>query len=153
MTSFEEVYKLFLNTISSDYRITNLFLENPEIAEDLLYTWLIKSVATFQLNSEIKLEEFFNPQEKTFGQLLTITEMTILSNLMILEWQKWNINNITQMNTVLNDLDYKRHSESANLRAKQEYFDDFRETVYHDISQYNLKKIPFAEWAAGNYGI
>ena len=46
-TKFDEIYKLFLNGISNDYRIKKMFEENIEVAEDMLLTWLTKAVTYF----------------------------------------------------------------------------------------------------------
>ena len=37
-TDFDEIYKLFLNSISNDYRIKQMFSRNLEVAEDMLLT-------------------------------------------------------------------------------------------------------------------
>lgn len=46
-TKFDEIYKLFLNSISNDYRIKQMFINDAEVAEDMLTTWLIKAISYF----------------------------------------------------------------------------------------------------------
>lgn len=147
-TKFDEIYKIFLGTISSDFRIRRMFLENQEVAEDMLENWLTKAVTLF-IDCSKNLEEIFNVETKSFDVKLTLTEKTILADLMLLVWMDWNINNITQMNLSLQDSDFNRHVETQNLRGKVAYANEWRERVYHQISEYTCKNITISEWATG----
>ena len=80
---------------------------------------------------------------------MTLTEKVILADLMLLVWMDWNINNITQMNLSLQDSDFNRHAETQNLRGKVTCANEWREKVYHQISEYTHKDITIADWAMG----
>lgn len=147
-TSFDEIYKLFLNGISNDYRIKKMFLKDTAIAEDMLSTWLSRAV-TYFTDCLQDLENNFDMEAKQFTLSLTLTEKVILADLMLLAWMDWNINNITQMNLSLQDSDFNRHAETQNLRGKVAYANEWRERVYHQISEYTHKDITIAEWATG----
>lgn len=147
-TKFQEIYKLFLNHISNDYRIKKMFNENKDVAEDMLQTWLVKAIVMFP-DCLQDLENNFNEGKKTFTVGLTLTEKVILADLMVLVWMEWNINNITQMNLSLQDSDFNRHAESQNLSGKVEYANKWREQVYHKMSEYTQKDIPISQWATG----
>lgn len=147
-TKFDEIYKIFLNGISNDYRIKQMFGKDEELANDMLSTWLAKAVAYFTDCSQ-DLEDNFDMDNGTFTLSLSLTEKIILADLMLLVWMDWNINNITQMNLSLQDSDFNRHAETQNLRGKVACANEWRERVYHQISEYTHKDITIADWATG----
>ena len=147
-TEFGEIYKLFLNSISNDYRIKQMFANDAEVAEDMLTTWLIKAISYFTDCSQ-DLENNCDIDKQIFTLNLTLTEKVILADLMLLVWMDWNINNITQMNLSLQDGDFNRHAEIQNLRGKVSYANEWREKVFHQISEYTHKDITIADWATG----
>ena len=147
-TDFDEIYKLFLNSISNDYRIKQMFSKNLEVAEDMLLTWLSKAVTYFN-DCLQDLENNFDEANSRFTLSLTLTEKVILADLMLLVWMEWNINNITQMNLSLQDSDFNRHAETQNLRGKVACANEWREKVFHQISEYTHKDITIADWATG----
>ena len=103
-TKFSEIFEMFLNSISNDYRIKNLFVENEAVAERMLTTWLKKSIARFyNCNKDLAV---YDLEKMEFLTELSVYEVSILSDLMLLTWMEWNINNITQMNLGLSDNDY-----------------------------------------------
>lgn len=150
-TQFEEIYRLFLNSISNDYRLKKMFVDSPEIAEDMLKTWLIKAVAQFS-DCTKNLQSSTNMSDKNFGVALDIDEQVILSDLMVYNWMDYNINNIVQMNLSVQDRDFKTHAEERNLAGKSEYQDRLREKIYHSISEYTKKQYPISSWANGGVG-
>ena len=147
-TGFDEIYQLFLNGISNDYRIAAMFKKEEAVAKDMLNTWLTKAV-TYFTDCLQDLEHNFDITNQKFNVNLTLTEKVILADLMILVWMDWNINNITQMNLSLQDSDFNRHAETQNLNGKVEYANRWRERVYHQISEYTHKDITIADWAMG----
>lgn len=149
-TEFTEIYHLFLNSIQ-DYHIKNLFREDISIAEDLLETFLMKSIPKFKnCSKDISDVDMLN---KCFRVSLNIEEKNIITNLMLLSWLEYTINDITQMNLSLNDNDFKHFSEEKNLKEKSTYADKVREKVSQDIVEYGLYRTPFADWAVGKYGL
>ena len=75
-TKFDEIYRLFLNGISNDYRIKQMFAKNVAVAEDMLLTWLTKAV-TYFTDCLQDLENNFDIQNNTFTLSLTLTEKVI----------------------------------------------------------------------------
>lgn len=140
MTSFSQIYRLALNEISNDYRITEMFENNPTIAQDLLESWLFKGVALFQEFTEISLEESYDSTNATFTVDLSFNVIKILSQMVVMFWMEWNINNIVQMNLSLQDADYKRYSEERNLTGKVDYMNKYREIIYQDMTQMCLNQ-------------
>lgn len=101
-TSFEDVYKLYLNSIQ-DYTIKHLFQDDIAVAMDMIEMFLIKAIPKFTVcKKNIKDVDLEN---KMFYDKLDIEEKVILSDLMILSWLDRVVNDITQMNLNLNDLD------------------------------------------------
>lgn len=103
-TQFEEIYKLFLNSIN-DYHIRNLFKEDVSVAEDLLYTLLLRSIPKFY--NCVKDIKTVDAADKTFLCQLDIEECNILSELMVCSWLDLVINDIRQMSLHLNDNDWR----------------------------------------------
>ena len=53
------------------------------------------------------------------------------------------------MNLSLQDSDFNRHAETQNLRGKVACANEWREKVFHQISEYTHKDITIADWATG----
>ena len=149
-TKISDIYKMFLLTIQ-DYRIKKMFIDTPEVADDLMQNFLMDAVSKF-INCSKQINEL-DFENDTFFCELDIQEKTIIKDLMVIAWMNWNVNDITQMNWALNDNDFKHFSEEKNLKEKSEYADRLREKVSQDMVNYGLSHTPFKEWAVGNYGL
>lgn len=101
-TKFEEIYHMFLNSIQ-DYHIKNIFVNDVEVGEDLLETFLLRGVTKFK-NCKKNLKDV-DMVNKSFCDYLDLEEKNIVTNLMMLSWMDYVINNITQMEINLNDND------------------------------------------------
>lgn len=149
-TKISDIYKMFLLTIQ-DYRIKKMFIDTPEVADDLMQNFLMDAVSKF-INCSKQINEL-DFENDTFFCELDIQEKTIIKDLMVIAWMNWNVNDITQMNWALNDNDFRHFSEEKNLKEKSEYADRLREKVSQDMVNYGLSHTPFKEWAVGNYGL
>lgn len=149
-TTFQEIYKLFLNSIN-DYHIRNLFKEDVTVAEDLLYTLLLRSIPKFY--NCVKDIKNVDAAGGTFLCQLDVEECNILSELMVCAWLDLVINDIRQMNLHLSDNDFKHFSEESNLRQKSEYCDRVREKATQDMVNYGLYRTDFSAWGEGDYGV
>ncbi len=149
-TKISDIYKMFLLTIQ-DYRIKKMFIDTPEVADDLMQNFLMDAVSKF-INCSKQINEL-DFENDTFFCELDIQEKTIIKDLMVIAWMNWNVNDITQMNWSLNDNDFRHFSEEKNLKEKSEYADRLREKVSQDMVNYGLSHTPFKEWAVGNYGL
>lgn len=148
-TTFKDIFKLFLDEISNDYRLKKLFQFDEEMAESMLKSWLTKAIVYFY-DCKQDLENNISDEEDSFTIKLTLTEKVILADFMIINWLEWETNNITQMNLSLQDNDFNTHAASQNLSAKLEYMDRYREKVYHLISEYTKQGMSIKDWAGGN---
>lgn len=149
-TTFEDVYKVFLNKIQ-DWKQRNLFLSNEVVAIDLCRSFLMKGIAKF-ITCQKPIGA--TPADATsFAFALDITEMDILTSLMVEAWLDRVIMDITQMNLTLTDNDFRHYSEEKNLEKKVEARDRLREINSQDMWNYDFKAIPWLDWSEGNYGI
>jgi hypothetical protein len=114
--------------------------------------FLKKAIPKF-IHCQKDLENNVNFSTDTFTITLTLTEQVILSNLMGIEWFTKEVQDVTQFNGHLSDTDFKKFSEANNLKEKNNYLIVTREVVNQDMTNYEIKSIPWSEWAGGNYGI
>jgi hypothetical protein len=149
MTLYDEIYDLFLVSVR-DYKLDNLFASTPTAFNNYLEGFLIKSIPTFT-NCTKDLEDR-NDTTQTFNIALSTAEKVILSNIMVYEWMAKEIQDITQMNLSLNDTDFKRYAESQNLTAKSKHQSIIREIFTQQMTNYEIKEIPWTDWLGGNYG-
>jgi len=149
-TTFDKIYKLFLGSIQ-DYKIKNIFIDDFSVGDDMLDTFLTKSIPKFyNCTKDISNVDFTN---RTLDVALDIYELNILVDCMVLTWMNWSINNITQMEITLDDNDYKHYSEERNLSGKTNHRNMMREILDQDMLAYGLRHTPFKDWADGNYGL
>lgn len=148
-TTFEDIYKLFLYSFQ-DFELKHLFAMNADTGEDLLQTFLFRAIPLFK-NCK---KDIFDVDEinKCFNCQLDIQEKGILSDLMVLKWMDFIVNDTTQWGG-LQDTDFKRESAANNLKEKKNYVDEWREKVEQEMVDYGLRHTPFDEWAVGNFGI
>lgn len=151
-TYFKEIFSLFLGTIQ-DYNLKNMFIYNPEVAEDMMETFLKKSIPYFyNCQKDIKNTDNIDMECKKFNIKLDMEEKNILSDLMVLCWFERLTNNILQVDGNLQDTDFKTFSEANNLKEKSERLDRMREKVHQEINQYGWSRTSFSQWADGQYG-
>lgn len=148
-TTFEDIYKLFLYSFQ-DFELKRLFAMDADVGEDLLQTFLYRAIPLFK-NCQ---KDIFDVDEinKCFTCQLDIQEKGILSDLMVLKWMDFIVNDTTQWGG-LQDTDFKRESAANNLKEKKNYVDEWREKVEQEMVDYGLRHTPFDEWAVGNFGI
>ncbi len=80
-----------------------MFVEDLETADDMLQTFLVKSVAKFTNCTKDILT--LDTENKQFNCTLDVQEQVIISDIMVVNWLDWHINDIRQMNLTLNDND------------------------------------------------
>lgn len=150
LTKFEDIYKLFLGSIQ-DYSLSDLFVKNSDVAEDMMETFLIRGLPGF-INCQKDISDL-DMVNKSFRVGLTLEEQRIVADLMLLAWLDRRVTNVLQMDLKLQDNDFKTFSEEKNLREKSMYADRIREKVSQEMVDYGLHTTSFSDWAVGNYGI
>lgn len=156
-TRFEEIYDLALVVIQ-DYKLDNIYKSDPEVFYTFMRGLLTVGIPDFNgcLNDlsysseEIEiLNEGGEPIKRTvyfFNNELTLKEKSILSKIVVYNWFKSHINDLTQFSLHLNTRDFKVLSEANNLKERTSYLDRMKEDYLQEINEYqgtNLNKLPF----------
>lgn len=85
-----------------------MFNNNVGVAEDMLSTFLARSIPKFyNCVKDIRTTDMTSGE---FPCELDLEEKNILAELMVLSWLDWVINDIRQMNIHLNDNDWRRNT-------------------------------------------
>ena len=114
MTSINEVIDLFLMLVN-DYKLKQIF--DAGNLEEYVEVWLRMAIVDFNRVRTLPLS--YSPISKTFSEVLTDEEISILSQLMVKYWLTKEVNDVLAMENVLQDHDFTRHSEAQNLNAKR----------------------------------
>jgi hypothetical protein len=146
MTPFEDIYDLFLMQIQ-DYKLDKLYNTSDDEFKLYLQGFLLLSLMDFD-NCSKDLNEY-DLDLQQFDVDLSMTEKTILSKLMVIQWLTKEIQNITALNNFLNNTDFKMYSNANLLKEKSAYKDKLREEIHQDLTRYGLKNIPWDNWNLG----
>ncbi len=150
--SYQVIFNLFLSSIQ-DYNLNQLYINDQnnspttQTLEQYILPWLIKSIPNFtsckyDLSNRDDTTMEFNPNNLP-NQDLQTDEQVILSNLMVIEWLKNNINDIKQVNLHLQDTDFKTFAEGQNLREKVNHKNAMVEEVNNLMVRYGYKNLDF----------
>lgn len=137
-TLYSEVFDLFMSSIAS-YELDNLFSSSVTNFETRLTGWLINAIPNF--DGCLKDLEDRNDNTKQFTATLTTDEKVILSNLMIVEFLKKEVNDIRQMRQKLGDPTFKAYSEANNLKERVNLLSTMNDLVQAQITRYQYKNI------------
>lgn len=149
-TNFSDVYDFF-NMLVKDYRLDTLRASSEINFETYLQGWLILAIQDF--DNCVQDLSARNDTTRTFTETLTDESKTILALLMNKYWLRKEVQDITQMNLLILDRDFKRFSESQNFREKQSAYAMLQEECSQRLVSYGFKHTDFNAWAQGNYGI
>ncbi|MGL5767088.1 MAG: hypothetical protein ACRCX8_15745 [Sarcina sp.] len=141
-TPFQQIEDLAMVSIT-DYKLDNLYRVDQEAFWTYLDGFLVTVIPQF-IPCFTSLD--YDLTNRTFNETLDLSEISILSNYLVLAWMKKEINDVTQMNLHFQGKDFKTHSEAQNLKSKIELSVVSDERVNQEIMNYQLKnltKIPF----------
>jgi len=147
---YSTIFNLFLASVQ-DYNILQLYQNDTQngtqTMDQFLEPWLIKGLVNFDscqydLEDRDDINMVFNPNNTPGADLGTI-ETVILSNLMVIEWLKNNINDIRQVNLQLQDTDFKTFAEGQNLTSKLNHKNMLVEEVDRQMVKYGYKNFDF----------
>ena len=131
MTSINEVIDLFLMLVN-DYKLKQIF--DAGNLEEYVEVWLRMAIVDFNRVRTLPLS--YSPISKTFSEVLTDEEISILSQLMVKYWLTKEVNDVLAMENVLQDHDFTRHSEAQNLNAKRNLLNRQTEDCKQLLIQY-----------------
>lgn len=153
MTSFEEIYDLFMVTSISDYRLNNLYKNDKEAFFDFLRGFLTKSA--FKYSDELIHKLDFISQEETIEEE-TVTkyyfindllplEKTILVDSMVIHWYEKNTEDILEISSRLGTKDAKENNNRSNLKEKNIRIRELYSALYADIRNLQLQNLDALE--------
>lgn len=153
MTSFEEIYDLFMVTSVSDYRLNNLYKNDKEAFYDFLRGFLTKSA--FKYSDELIHKLDFISQEETINEE-TVTryyfindllplEKTILVDSMVIHWYEKNTEDILEISSRLGTKDAKENNNRSNLKEKNIRIRELYSALYADIRNLQLQNLDALE--------
>ena len=140
-TSTTEVFDNFM-TLISDYRLVQLFNSSEIDFTTYLQSWLEFAIVDFNIcNQELD----FDATTNLFTVVLTRENKLILAQLMVKYWLMKVVQDVLQMNTRIQDRDFKTYAESQNLREKTAHLDAVKETCSQSLVAYSYRN---ADWTS-----
>ena len=131
MTSFNEVYGYFLNSIT-DYTYLEL---QPDDLENELLMLLQKALGKLR---RIKFD--INLDNKTFKDILTSREINIIALAMVIEYIRPKIVSVEIMKQRLNIKDWQIFSNSQHLKELQSILTETEKEFSYELQLYSLDK-------------
>lgn len=131
MTLFTTVYDAFFTLITDDMYLemteeeTHRDLKSLLMASILLYEFP-EHVLTFKVILNEVQEEV-----DVFNNDLTLEEMNILAQGMVMTWLQRQINSIEKMRQITSGVDFKISSQAAHLRQLQNQYNASKEQHWH----------------------
>ncbi|ASA22751.1 hypothetical protein [Paenibacillus donghaensis] len=135
-TPFSKIFERFQQKIQ-DYTIDQIYMSSVEAYENYLTGFLKSGLVKFFHCKQDLLSRDDSTRE--FVVDLTELEQEILGNLMLVEWLEKEVNNIMEMRLAISSGDFKRYSESQNLKEKSNLRDKSQENADYLMMQYYLK--------------
>lgn len=145
-TSFNEIYDFFMTTIN-DYRLVTLYNSSQANFQTYLSAWLIQSIPEFT-----NCNQSLSYSGTDFSETLTQKNINILILLMKKKWFEKELDNIMQMTNVIQDRDFKMHSQANNLKEKRDRLMTLQEEVSQKLVDYGLNYgTDWSAWLNGEY--
>lgn len=149
-TSFDDVIDMGLITIQ-DYKLDNLLnINNGTAFQTFCDGLLIRSLPTFY---QCVTDLSYDATSRTFTNILSSLEISILADIFVYTWFERVVNNITQIENKMSPSDFKHYSEAENLKQKSEYKDKMREMYSQKINEYLHLNADWSSMASGDFGV
>lgn len=150
-TEFTEIYDLF-TVLCSDYKFNELYLISPDSLNTYLQPYLRFAINEFAKVCDQKLQENMDLDNGTFTIELKEYNKIPLARLMIKYWFQHLVNDVLQIQSKLNDTDFKHYAEANNLNAKQSTYQQMREESSQILTDYSIEhSINWRAWRNGIY--
>jgi len=147
-TTAEEVFDVFLSLIN-DYSLTSLFTTSgSENFNTYLQPWLLFSN---QALTNVGATLTYVTDSQSYTTTLASEEILILAQVMVRYWMSKQVNNVLQMENILQDRDFKRHSAAQNLDKKTEVYSNKIEEVEQLLGDYAYKNNAWTNWENQSY--
>lgn len=156
MTYFSEIYDKYAMPVIRDYQLDKLAQADYEAFLLHLEGILINAIPDFDgcLKSldyeyvEQETEEGMIRRVPVFKADLDYKEKSILGKLMVIKWFTSKVQDVTQFQGSLNTREFKKFSESNNLKQKSVYLNGLIEKFEQEVTDYqlnNLAQMPYFE--------
>lgn len=150
-TLFTEVYDLFLVQVQ-DYKTDVLYNQGINILNNYLAGFLRFAINRFARYCDQDIVATADYLTGKFTITLTDKNQIMLAKEMKVAWAEREVNNVLQFENLLSDTDFKRHSESANLKEKRILLNDIIERVSQEELDYFLMyQRSKATWEASDF--
>lgn len=145
-TTFNEIYDNLMMTIT-DYRLITLYNTSVTDFQTYLSAWLIQAIPEFT-----NCDQSLVYSNSEFTETLTQKNIGILILLMKKKWFEKELENILQMTNVVQDRDFKMHSQANNLKEKRERLITLQEEVSQKLVDYGFAySTDWAAWLNGEF--
>lgn len=124
MTSFDDVYKVFLSKITDD-----MYLEiSPAETQDLLEELLKNSIFYFEFP---RVTLSFDEETKVFDNQLTSEEINILATYMICGWLSQQLANVDLTRMIYTGADFKATSQANHMSKLNQLKEKYSTEGFH----------------------
>lgn len=138
MTSFDEIEDLSM-VVVDDYKLVKLFKNSEEDFKRYIDGFLKQAVGQF---TKCRQSLAYDANMREFEADLTNQEISILADLVVINWWKRETNNAAQIALKLKvSGSFTFNSESQNFKEKQIIINKLEEQVNRKITQYELADI------------
>lgn len=141
-TPFSEIIDMAMIGIR-DYKLDTVFENDPEIFDNIMIGYLLKSVPKF---TGCKQSLEYDLDTQTFNSTLDAIEIDILADLVGMTWYIAEVQDVLEFKETLQDSDFKRYSTGQNLKSRQNYLEMMKENYKQHITDYQLidvSSLPF----------
>jgi len=131
----------------TDYRLITLYNTSVTDFQTYLSAWLIQSIPEFT-----NCDQSLAYSSSEFTETLTQKNIDVLILLMKKKWFEKELENILQMTNVVQDRDFKMHSQANNLKEKRERLITLQEEVSQKLVDYGFAySTDWAAWLNGEF--
>ena len=150
-TTFEEVIDVALSSVQ-DYKLDKLYADTStrENFETITTAFLLRGIPEFY---NCKTSLGYNTTTKSFDNVLTNLEISVLADLWVYQWFVFQVQNLTQLQNKMSPKDFTHFSEAQNLQQKREYLDAIRERYSQKMTDYGLRNVSWSNYGNGDFGI
>lgn len=131
-TPFESIIDKALVSLR-DYKLDDLMVTDSDTFEQVMVGYVIK--ATPKFIGCLKELDYTNNQ---FNADLTMKEIDILADLVILTWWESHYNDVLVYQEALRDADFNKYATGQNMKERQNTIDSLREKVRQDMTDYQM---------------
>lgn len=132
MTAYETVYSSFRDKVN-DYESVDLTSEQEA---EILHGYLISAISKFsRLSRNVAT---YNETDEQFDTDLTLEEIDILSELMVVNWTKPRLYNSEKLRNSISTKDYSLYSPANLLAQLRELHKDANKRANSMMNQYSI---------------